>query len=262
LLSIFPALIFLLSLVPYLPIANLHQAVMDFLRQVLPRDAAQAVEGVVAEVTLQKRQGLLSFGLLATIWAASSGFYAIMQQLNITYRVKEERPFWKTRGIAIVLTILFAILIIGAFGLIVFGGVLQNRIQQTMFISNLGFAKEFVLFVFAAFRWIVIGLLMLAGFALTYYFGPNVDIRFRFITPGAIAGMSVLVVASLAFRFYVEGFSNYAASYGSLGAVIVLMLWLDIAGLVILLGSEINALIDQKKDASALAKKGEARRRR
>src|SRR5437588_282233 len=93
--SIFPAMIALLSLVPYLPIPNLHQSVMGMLNQALPGDAAKMFTGVVSEVVTQKKGGLLSVGLLLTIWSASSGIYALMQQLNVTYDVKEERPFNK-----------------------------------------------------------------------------------------------------------------------------------------------------------------------
>ncbi len=238
LLALFPALIFLLSLIPYLPIENLHQAVMDALRQAMPGDAVKMVEGVVSEVTRNKSGGLLSFGALATIWAASSGLYAIMQQLNITYDVKESRPFWKVRGTAVLLTILFGILIVGAFSLIVFGGVLQSWLGD-----QLGMSAPLLIF-FAIFRWVVIALLLLGAFSLTYYYGPDVEQKFTFITPGAVMGVVILAVASLAFRFYVENFGDYAATYGSIGAVIILMLWLYIAGLVILLGSEINALAE------------------
>ena len=161
-----------------------------------------------------------------------------MQQLNITYDVKETRPFWKARGTAVLLTLLFAVLVAGAFALIVLGGVIQNWLGDAF---GLG---DGVLFFFAALRWVIIGALFMLGFALIYYFGPDVEQKFKFISPGAIIGTVVLAVASLAFRFYVDNFGNYSASYGSLGAVIILMLWLYIAGLVLLLGSEINSLAE------------------
>jgi membrane protein len=236
--ALFPAMIFLLSLLPYLPIQNLHQAVMDFMQQVLPGDAAKAIEGVVAEVTLNTHNGLLSVGALLTIWAASSGVYAVMQQLNTTYDVRETRPFWKVRGIAVLLTIFMAVMIVGAFALIVFGGVLQNWLG-----NSLGLGDAILVF-FAVLRWVIIATLLLGGFAIMYYFGPDVEQKFTFITPGALLGVIVLTATTLGFRYYVENFGNYAATYGSIGAVIILMLWLYISGTVILLGSEINALIE------------------
>jgi membrane protein len=236
--AIFPAMVFFLSLLPYLPIPNLHQAVMDLFYQVLPQEAASEFEGVIAEVTTQQRAGLLSFGAIATLWAASSGVYASMQFLNGTYGVPEGRPYWKTRGMAILLTLMFAVLVIGAFGLIIFGGVLQDWL-----VSNFGLGGV-LLVLFAIFRWLVIFSLLLLGFALMYYFGPDVDQKFKFITPGSVVGVVILAVATVGFRIYIENFGDYSATYGSLGAVMILMLWLYIVGLVLLIGSEINAIVE------------------
>jgi membrane protein len=237
-LAIFPAAIFLLTLLPYLPIPNLQQAIMDLLAQAMPGEASNLFAGVVQSITSEKRGGLLSFGLLFTLWSASNGLYAIMQQLNITYNVKEGRPFWKVRGTAVMLMLMFLLLIIGAFGLVVFGGMIQDWIA-----SVLG-SSQILLTIFALFRWMVIVLLLLMGFAITYYFGPDVEQKFRFITPGSITGVIILIAASLAFKLYIANFANYSATYGSLGAVIILMLWLYITGLAILIGSEVNALIE------------------
>ncbi|MEW5851199.1 MAG: YihY/virulence factor BrkB family protein [Myxococcota bacterium] len=236
-LSIFPAAIFLLSTLPYLPIPNLYQAIMDLLHQALPTEAADLFEGVVQDVT-QKRGGLLSFGLILTIWAASNGLFAVMQQLNVTYDVKEGRPFWKVRGTAVMLTVMFVLLVLGGFGLVIFGGVLQQWIAD-----NLGWSRP-LLGAFAAFRWVVILGMLLLGFALTYYFGPDVEQEFRFISPGSVFAVITLGVVSFAFRYYVANFGNYTATYGTLGAVVILLFWLYLAGLVTLVGSEINALIE------------------
>ena len=238
--SLFPAMIFLLSLLPYLPIHNLHEAIMDFIAQIVPHDVMKQIEGVVAEVTLNKHTGLLSFGAVLTLWAASSGVYALMQQLDMTYEVKERRPFWKARGQSILLTILLSVMVIISFALIVLGGVVQTWLS-----AHFGYG-EVLLVLFAGFRWLVILALMLLSFAIAYYFGPDVEQNFKFVTPGAVIGVVVLVLTTLGFRVYVENFGNYAATYGSLGAVIVLMLLLYIAGLVILTGSSINAMIEHK----------------
>ncbi len=237
-LAIFPAMIFLMSVIPYLPIHNVDKAIMDLLGQVLPSSASVMVSQVVHEVTSNRRGGLLSFGAIATLWAASSGIYAIMQQLNITYDVKEGRSFIRARGTALVLSLLFGLLVIGAFSLIVLGGSIQNRLG-----GLIGFSTV-LLTAFAAFRWVVIVLALLLAFALMYKFAPDVEQKFMFITPGSVLGVILLVAASLGFAFYAGNFGNYSATYGSIGAVIILMLWLYIAGLVILTGSEINALIE------------------
>jgi membrane protein len=237
-LAIFPAMILLMSVIPYLPIAQVDQAIMDLLGQALPPEAFGMVEKVVAEVTSERRGGLLSFGVLATLWAVSTGMYAIMQQLNITYDVKEGRSMIRGRATALALSLLFGVLVLGAFSLVVIGGMIEDWLANRFGVSGL------LLTVFAVFRWAVIVLALLLGFAVIYYYGPNVEQTFRFITPGSVVGVILLVAASLAFSFYTRNFGNYDATYGSIGAVIVLMLWLYMAGLVILFGSEINALLE------------------
>jgi membrane protein len=239
-LAIFPAAIFLLSLLPYLPIPDLQQAIMDLLHQALPGQAADLFTGVVQDVS-EKRGGLLSFGFLFTLWSASTGLYAIMQQLNITYGVQEERPFWKVRGTALFLVLLFLLLIIGSFALVIFGGMIQD------WLMTLVGKNQVLLTFFATFRWVVIACLLLLGLAVIYYFGPDVEQRFQFVTPGSIVAGVIIIIASVVFRIYVANFANYSATYGSLGAVIILMLWLYIVGLVILLGSEINALLEHSR---------------
>ena len=236
--AIFPGMIFLLTLLPYLPIENLQQVAMSFFREVLPGNAAETVQGVVLEITTQKRSGLLSFGLLLTLWSASTGLAAVMDELNATYDVRETRPFWKTRSIALLLTVFFALLTIGCSVSIVFGAFLQHWLEQRFHLP-----PETAL-IFTAFRWGVAITLSLSAFAVVYYFGPDVEQRVRFIAPGAVVGTGLLALASLAFRFYVQNFANYTASYGSLGAVIVLMLWLYIAGVIIMVGSELNSLVE------------------
>src|SRR5262245_35867996 len=237
-LAIFPAMIFVMALLPYLPIAGIDQAIMDLLRQAMPANAADMFVGVVREVTSQPRGGLLSFGALATLWATASGMYAIMQQLNITYDVTEKRSFLKARSLAIVLSLLFTALVVGGFAVIVLGGVAQDWLAQRYGLGPV------VLTFFAVFRWIVIVAGLLLAFALMYYLAPNVKQRFIFITPGSVVGVLLLTGASLGFAWYVKNFGNYSATYGSIGAVIVLMRWLYIAGIAILFGSEINALIE------------------
>ena len=237
-LAIFPALIFLMSIIPFLPIPNVDKAIMDLMGQALPPQAFDMVSGVVTEVTASQRGGLLSFSLLGTLWAASTGMYAIMQQLNITYDVQEGRSFIRVRGTALVLSLMFGLLVIGAFSLIVLGGVIQDWLG-----SRFGFNSLLLTF-FTGFRWAIILLALLLGFAIIYRYGPDVEQKFRFVTPGSVLGVALLIVVSLGFAYYTRNFADYSATYGSIGAVIILMLWLYIAGLVILVGSEINSLIE------------------
>ncbi len=237
-LALFPGLIFLLSILPYLPIPQLEQAIMDLLHQGMPGDAAGLLEGTVQSLVQQRQGGLLSLGLLGTLWAASAGMMAIMRQLNQTYNVDETRSFVRARGTALVMTVLFGVLVIGAMTLVVGGGFLQRWL-----ITQTGLEQPVVI-LFGVLRWAIVLTLLLLAFSVFYYLGPNVDQEFRWISPGALFGVPVLVLAALGFRFYIENFNNYEATYGGLGAVIILMMWLFVAGLVLLLGSEINVVFE------------------
>ncbi|RZA09131.1 MAG: YihY/virulence factor BrkB family protein [Proteobacteria bacterium] len=237
-LAIFPALIFFLNLLPYLPIPDQSDQIYGLLRQAMPSDAASALTDTVKGIVTEKRQGLLSFGAIFTLWAAMSGMYAIMQQLNMTYDVVDGRGIIKVRLVALALTMGFASCLIGALLLTLLGDQLQNLLAVKY---TLGAP---LLILFQVVRWAIITLALSAAFAMIYYYGPDVKQEFRFITPGSIMGVLVLATASLGFKIYVENFGTYNATYGSIGAIIVLMLWLNIAGLVILFGSEVNALVE------------------
>jgi membrane protein len=236
-LAIFPAAIFLLSLLPFLPIPDLQQSLTDVVRQAIPGQASQLLLGVITDVTSNRRGGMLSFGLLFTLWSASTGLYALMQQLNITYNVKETRNFLELRATAILLMLLCFILIVGAFALIVFGGKLQGLIASV-------FDNRILYAAFAVLRWVIIVACILVAFAVIYHYGPNVRKRFRVLSSGSVAGTVLLIAGSLGFQYYVSRFSNFSATYGALGAVIILLLWLYLTGLVILIGSEINVLLE------------------
>jgi membrane protein len=235
-LAIFPAAIVLLSLLPYLPIPHLERAIMDLLGQLLPANAAHLFTDTVRHVVSARRGGLLSFSLLFTVWSASNGVFGLMQQLDAIHGARTARPFWKTRATAVLLTALFLPLVVVGFGLVIFGGMLQGWIA-----AHLGWSPV-LLGLFAAFRWVVIASCMVLGVTLVYRFGAGVRSRFRVASPGAVFAVAGLLLASLGFRLYVGNLGRYDATYGSLGAVIVLLIWLYVTGWVLLIGAEINAL--------------------
>lgn len=237
-LALFPALILVMGAIPYLPIPRVDQAIMDLLGQVLPQQAYGLVQEVITQVLVERRGGLLSFGALGTLWAASSGMYAIMQQLNVTYGVKEGRAFIRARAVAIGLSLLFGALMLLAFSLIVLGGVAQDWLGR--YIGRSAWLLGF----FATLRWVIIVLSVVLAFSLMYWLAPNVrDQRFRLLTVGGTVATVLLLAASVGLAVYVQNFANYDKVYGSIGAVIALMLWLYMAGLSLLLGSEVDVLL-------------------
>jgi membrane protein len=240
-LAIFPAAIFVLSLLHYFPIPHLEQAIVDLLNQVLPRQSATLLEETARQVVREKQGGLLTFGLLFTIWSASSGIDAVIEQVNTAYDATDRRSYFKVRGIAILLMMLFALLVIGSLSLVILGGVIQSWLA-----SMIGWSRPLLIF-FATMRWVIIGVALLLGLAVIYRFGPDVNVKFRFFSAGNVVAAILIALASVGVRFYVLKFGSYNATYGGLGAMIILMLWLYLAGIALLVGSEINAILDLDK---------------
>ena len=241
LLAVFPAAIFVLSLLPYLSIPHLQQAILDLLHQILPVQSANLFESTIQYAASEGTRGLLTFGLIFTLWSGSTGVYALSEQLNTICEAKEERPFWKVRGIAILMTVFFALLTIGTLSLVIFGGAIQSWIA-----SFIGWSEPLRLF-FATMRWVIIAAAGLLGLAVAYRFGPNVNSKFQLISPGNVTAAILIAVASVGFQFYVSKFGHYSATYGSLAAIIVLMLWMYLAGIAVLVGYEINKISHRHK---------------
>jgi membrane protein len=237
-LALFPAMIFILSLLPYLPIENLQESILSTISQALPGETFEMLQSTILGVVAERRGGLLSFGALFTLYSASTGMYQAMMQLNRTYHVSESRSFIKGRGTALLLTIGLGLLVIASVALIMAGESFENWVTQAFHLSAV--AQHLI----TVTRWVIIAVALTLGLAITYYFGPDVEQDFRFITPGSVIGVLLLIGASLLFKYYVENFATYNKTYGSLGAVIVLMLWLNLSSFVILIGSEINAMIE------------------
>ncbi|MGH9590599.1 MAG: YihY/virulence factor BrkB family protein [Terracidiphilus sp.] len=241
LLAIFPATIFVLSVLPSLSIPHLRQAVVDLLYQVLPAQSASLFEVTVRYVVGERETGLLTFGLVLSLWSASSGVAAVMGQLNAIHDVKEKRPFWKARGTAIVLMLFLVVLGIAALSLAILGGGIQSWVA-----SVIGWSAALRL-LFATFRWIVLAAALLLALAVAYTFGPDAEVRFRYLSPGNVTAAVLIALASLGFRFYVTEFGDYGATYGNLAAVIILMLWMYMAGIAVLVGGEVNKILQAHK---------------
>jgi membrane protein len=207
------------------------------------------------EVSEASSGGKLSFGLLAALWAASNGMTAITESLNTAYDIDESRPWWKQRLVAIGLTLALSILIIGSLILVVAGGHIAEGVANAY-----GFGSAFAT-AWKIIQWPVVLAIMVLAFALIYYFAPDFrDQAWQWLTPGAAIGVALWVLVSLAFRIYLQFFDSYSKTYGSLGAVIVLMLWLYFTGAAVLIGGEINSEIENaaaEQGAPEAKEKGE-----
>lgn len=257
LLALIPFLIFLTSILGLIlgSGTGTRQTLFEYLSRVMPPSAYQLISSTMTEVSAASSGGKLSFGLLAALWAASNGMSAITTSLNAAYDLKESRPWWKERLTAIGLTIALSIFIISALLLVVAGGWIADWLAATF-----GLGTSFPL-AWKIIQWpVVLGCMTLA-FALIYYFAPDFrEQAWQWLTPGAAVGVVLWLVVSIAFRVYLQFFDSYNATYGSLGAVIILMLWLYFTGLAVLIGGEINSEIEHaaaEQGAPEAKEKGE-----
>jgi membrane protein len=256
LLSVFPALLFLVALISYLPIDAALEETLRESHVVLPGDVVRIVQGQLREVAAGRDGGLLTFGIIGAIWSSSSAMTAIIDALNRAYDIEEWRPWWRRRLIAIALTVALAIFAVTAFALVVGGSELAAWLAR---LAGLGPAFEMA---WAILRWPVALGLVVVAIDLVYRFAPNADARWVWLTPGALAASLLWMVVSIGFRVYVQTFGDFTAVYGAIGSVIVLMLWLYLSGFALLIGAELNSEIDRALPGRDDRPQGPFRRKR
>jgi membrane protein len=249
-LALFPFLLFLVALASVIITPDQAQQIVRQLSEVAPGAVTQIVGDRIQQLGQQQNVTLLGFGALGAIWAASGAITALMRALNTTYDVKESRPFWKTRGIALLMTLFAGVLALLA-GLVVLGAPAAARFLP----SPAGTVIEWL-------RLPVAGVLMMFLWALLYWVLPDVEQSFKFITPGSVVGVVIWVIASWGFSVYVSHFGNYDKTYGSIAGVIVLLFWMWISAVVLLAGAEMNAFLEhaspegKRQGAKSMADKG------
>lgn len=244
LLSLFPLLICLSALLGYFFAAQtrLEQRLLDYLGSIMPSAAFDVVKAATHELLQTRGGGKLSFGLLVALWLASSGMEAVIEGLNVAFQVEEARPWWRRRLVALGLTVNGALLAGGALGLALAGGWGGKILTDIVGLGDIWSP------VWRATQWIASILFLLFAISLVYFFGPNLRGRRRtqVMLPGAIVALICWLTASAGLRLYLDNFSSFGRTYGSLGAVIALLLWLYLTGAALLLGAEINSGIQAR----------------
>ncbi|ARJ50148.1 YihY/virulence factor BrkB family protein [Staphylococcus lutrae] len=238
-LSLFPMLIFILSLVPYFNIDR--DVITAQISNNAPADTASIITGIIDDVMGNANGGLLSIGLILALWTASNGMTALMNAFNVAYDIEDSRNFFVSKLLAVVFTLLIGITLPLTLVLFTFGQQIGN-----LLFGPLGLDEQ-VRWVFSVLRTALPILAVFIVFIIMYTFAPNVKIKFKSVFPGAIFATVVWILGSLAFGYYVSNFANYSKTYGSIGGIIVLMLWLYITGFILIIGAEINAIVHQRK---------------
>lgn len=241
LLALFPLLIFLVTLLGYFASAGsqLRESLITYLGSVMPYAALTLVHTTLDEVTASRGGGKLSFSLLAALWVASSGMGAISDTLNSAYNVKETRPWWKVRLISVTLTVGLALLILTALIIVLYGG------KGGDFVANwAGLGSAFTTG-WRMLQYPTMLAFVYLTFQLIYFFAPNRPRRkWRWLSVGALVALVLWLMISFGLRIYLHFFNSYSLTYGSLGALIVLMLWFYLTGVAVLVGGEVNSELE------------------
>lgn len=242
-LSIFPFLIFFLNILRFTPLVK--EDVLQSIIAVLPLETQRIITNLVMETIINSSETLLSFGAITGIWAASKGIMALIRAINKAYDVKETRSYIELRLLAIIFTLALLILLTIVLLTIVFGELIGIRIVQF-----LGLTLNFMIF-WQYFRVIISIASMILIFALLFRFSPSLrngnTIHFKDTLPGAIFSSVGWIITSTMFSYYVNNFANYTRTYGSLGGIMVLLIWLYLSSIIVVMGGEINATIESMK---------------
>ncbi len=241
-LAIFPALIFFFSMIAYIPIENFPQELMKILHDMMPTNAYLSIRSTILDTIMYKRTGLLSFGFVMALYFSTNGINALISAFNASQFVSDKRNLLQRRGISVILVIILSLLVTIAIGILVFshkalGYLVENEILKvnlTYYLIIIG-------------KWMVVLLSFFFSISFLYYLAPARKSKFRFISAGSTLATILSIVISLGFSFYVNNFGQYNKLYGSIGTLMVLLLWLYFNALVLLIGYELNWSIKNSK---------------
>jgi membrane protein len=236
--ALFPALLFVIAVASFFPLQGLIDSVVQMIGRFAPADVVRIITDSMRQLSKQNSGGILTFAFLVTVWSSSGAMVSIITTLNAAYDVTESRPWWKTRITAVALTIGIAVFIVASMFLVIAGPTLAENLAARL---QLGPAFKWTWLVL---QWPIVFALVATAIGLVYYFAPDVEQDWIWITPGSILATVLWLIVSLGLKSYYQLMPNANAAYGTIGAVMVLMLWFYVSGLALLLGAELNAEIE------------------
>jgi membrane protein len=237
-LALFPAILFVLALASYFPLSTLADDVGRTLGPFVSDAVLQLIQEQMRRLANAESGGLLTFGVLGALWSSSAAIVSIVGALNRAYDIDEGRPWWKVRLIAIGLTLGFAVFVLLALSLVIAGPSIARYLGDTVG-WGATFTKAWLIL-----QWPLVFALVSTAIGFIYYFGPDAEQDWVWVTPGAVVATLLWLIISLAFKLYIANFTDYNASYGTVGGVIVVLLWFYVSGIAILVGAEFNAEIE------------------
>ncbi len=237
-LAIFPFILFLFTLIPYIPIENFQALLLDLFAEIIPPDTYSMVEKTIFEIVTKQNSGLLSLSFILTFFFSTNGIAAILEGFNGSFHVAETKNWFQQRLVAIFLMLVLSFLVIIALALITMGG---STIEWL--INNDWINDDFTVILLEIVQWVSTLALTFFSVSFLYYFGPAKRKEYRFISPGSSLATALLILGTIGFNYYIANFSNYNALYGSIGTLIIFLIWLFFNAFILMIGFELNASI-------------------
>ena len=245
-LAFFPSIIVLFTLIPYIPIVDLQETLMELITTILPPHTNEIAFSTIYDIINNPRSGLLSIGFILTIFFATNGVNSLIEAFNSSYHINESRSIVKQRLLSIGITFLLSCILMITILLIMFSKTVVNYLITAEIIENKSI--EYILFG----KWMVIIIMLFVGISIIYHFGPTIKKKFQLFTPGSIISTSLIIVTSSFFNYYISNFAEYNKVYGSIGTLIIILLWMYINSIILLIGFELNASIFNAKKQKKL----------
>ena len=241
-LALFPALICFVALASFFPIEHLTDIVLGILTRIAPPDVQALVQRQLMVIAESRNAGLLTFGIIGTVWSASAGMNAVIRTLNFAYHVPETRPWWRVRLRAMALTMVVPTFALASLTIVLVGPVLGERLADALHVSAL------FVWIWRIVHWPLVFTLAVVGLAFVYNVAPDASQRWQSLIPGSCFATGVWIGATLGLRWYVASLARYQQTYGTIGTALVILLWFYVSGLAMLVGAELNAVISEKND--------------
>ncbi|MDP2423650.1 MAG: YihY/virulence factor BrkB family protein [Bacteroidales bacterium] len=240
--ALFPAILFFFTLIPYLPIDGFQDSLLAILQDIIPREIYATVEDTLFDIITRPRGGLLSIGFLLTLYFATNGVNSVIEAFNQTYHTIETRSFIRQQLVSVGLVLVLSLMIIVGTSLVTLGPIVLDRLMEFGVIKG-RYTVEIIIVI----KWIIVVGMFLLMYSLLYFFGPATKKEFRFVSAGSILASLLTIVTSIGFNYYVSNFSRYNTLYGSIGTLLVFMLWIYFNSIILLMGFELNASILRAK---------------
>ena len=240
-LAFFPSIIVFLTLIPYIPVNGLQETLMELLNVVLPPSTNEITFNALDDIINNTRGGLLSIGFLLALYFSTNGINSLIEAFNASYHIRENRPIIQQRILSLGLTLLLSFMLIIAMGLIIFGKFAVSYLTEYKLITQ--YAGELILYG----KWFTILLVLWLGISVLFHLGPSIKSKWKLFTPGSILATLGIIITSIGFNYYINHFSQYNKIYGSIGTLMIILIWMYFNSIILLTGFELNASIANAK---------------